>query len=106
MQEAPAGAAAPVEGGGEPTPEEGQAVSELVNNVGEGLTILADLVAKTKDAPPEAQQLAQGLIDGLGELINMMSGGPPSQAPEPAPPGGMSQANAGSGARPAGPGVY
>ena len=89
---------APAEGGGEQ--EAAGALGELVNNVGQGLQMIADLVGKTSDAPPEAAQIASGLLDGFSQLLNVMGGGGGPQAASQQMP-----ANANSGARPMPPGM-
>jgi hypothetical protein len=93
---------APPEGGGEQ--EAAGALGELVNNVGQGLTMIADLVGKTQGAPPEAAQMAQGLLQGFQDLLGLMSGGAAPGGAAPAPSGQNINAGGGSGPMPPGMG--
>jgi hypothetical protein len=86
------------EGGGD-----AGALGKLVDNVGQGLQMIADLVTKTPDAPPEAAQAASALLQGFQDLLGMMSGGGAQGGA--APMQQQMQANANSGAGPMPPGM-
>lgn len=93
-----------MEGGAPPAGDGG--LGGLVNNVGQGLGMIAELVMQTPDAPQGAAEAAQGLMQGFQDLIAMMAGGAPGGEAGGAKP--MSQqmpANANSGARPMPPGM-
>ena len=96
-----------MEGGGEmeggAPAEQAGGLGGLVDNVGKGLGMIAELVMQTPDAPPGAAEAAQGLMQGFQDLISMMAGGAAPGGPVP-----MSQempANANSGARKPAPGM-
>lgn len=81
QEQAPAEGQAPAESGG---------VAEFVQNLGQGLSTLAEMVGKTEGAPPEAAQLVEGILGQFDQLIQVMQGGgapqePQSQAPQKVP---------------------
>jgi hypothetical protein len=70
----------PQEGG---APEGGDQLTQLVQGVGQGISTLAEIVGKTPDAPPEAAQLAAGMMEQFQQLIQVMSGGGQPQQEQP-----------------------
>lgn len=77
-QEMPAEGAPQAEGGG-------NSVAEFVQNLGQGIATLGEMVAKTEGAPPEAAKLVEGLMAQFDQLIQVMSGGggePQEQMPQ------------------------
>jgi len=71
----------PQEGGG----QEGGAdeLGKFVANIGEGLSTLAEIVGKTEGAPPEAAQIAGGLLEQFQVLIQTLAGGGQPQQEQP-----------------------
>jgi hypothetical protein len=78
----------PVDQGQAPQEAGGDQLAQLVQGVGQGISTLAEIVGKTPDAPPEAAQLAAGMMEQFQQLIQVMSGGgqpQQSQAPQAVP---------------------
>lgn len=59
----------------------GDDIGTLVDTVGQGLTILSELVGKTQGVDPAIPQAFAQLADQFTQLIEMMSGGE-QQAPQ------------------------
>lgn len=69
---------APDQGGGD--------VAGFVQNLGQGLATLGELVAKTEGAPPEAAQLVDGIMQQFDQLVQVMAGGGAEKQPQPQNP--------------------
>jgi hypothetical protein len=61
-------------------------LGQLVNNVGNGLNVIAELMSKTKGAPPEAAQKMNECMQSFQEALQIMSG----EGQAPAQPGTVS----------------
>jgi hypothetical protein len=67
-------------------PQEGQAgggsMEQFISNLGNGLSTLAEMVAATEGASPEAGQLIDGMMSNFDQLLQVMSGGGGQAAPQ------------------------
>jgi len=61
----------PMEQGAE---QQGGGSAEFIQNLGQGLQTLGELVSKTEGAPPEAAGLVEGIMQQFQQLIQVMSG--------------------------------
>ena len=58
-------------------------VGEFVQNLGQGIATLGELVSKTEGAPPEAGQLIQGIMQQFQQLVQVMAGeAAPAEEPQ------------------------
>lgn len=77
MEEMPQGQApqegAPQEGGGD--------IAGFVQNLGQGIATLGEMVQATPDAPQEAGPLVDQLMQSFEQLVQVMAGGGGQQAP-------------------------
>lgn len=53
----------------------GDQLAAFVQNLGQGLSTLKEMVAATKGAPPQAVELADGIMAQYEQLLEVMSGG-------------------------------